>query len=192
MLNLQIHLRECFLHVLHVLDCHLYQLTPMPDDGSYGAYFGFGPKGCAQQSHRVQILQPLAFMPVSPSSRNVFHVTRIRQARLYSVRFQNVVRRNPINAGCFHRDRRDPTGLQPSGHRVQIFGERLENSYWTPVSIRRHGYKNLSCPNINAPGIGLQTRPVCQAHPLLLFPPAELSVATRRASLSLLFVVGHL
>ena len=56
MLNLQIHLRERFLHVLHVLDCHLYQLTPMPDDGSYGAYVRFGPEGGTQQSHRVQVL----------------------------------------------------------------------------------------------------------------------------------------
>jgi hypothetical protein len=95
MLNLQIHLRERFLHVLHVLDCHLYQLTPMPDDGSYGAYVRFGPEGGAQQSHRVQVLQPLAFMPVGSPSRNVFHVARIGQARLDSMRFQNVVQRNP-------------------------------------------------------------------------------------------------
>src|SRR6266568_4004156 len=95
MLNLQIHLRERLVHVLHVLDRHLYQLTPMPDDGSYGAYLRFGPKGGAQQSHRVQVLQPLAFMPVGPPSRNVFHVVRIGQARSDSMRFQNVVQRNP-------------------------------------------------------------------------------------------------
>jgi hypothetical protein len=88
MLNLQIHLRERF---LHVLDRHLYELTTMPDDGSYGAYFGFGPKCCAQQSLVVQVLHSLAFMPVGSPSRNVFHVARIGQARSDSICFQNVV-----------------------------------------------------------------------------------------------------
>jgi hypothetical protein len=82
---------ERFVHMLHVLDCHLYQIAALPHDGPYGAYFSFGPKGGAQQSHGTQILQPLAFMPVGPSSRNVFHVARIRQARFDSVPFQNVV-----------------------------------------------------------------------------------------------------
>jgi hypothetical protein len=56
-MNLQIHLGQGFVHRLHVLDRHLYQLSAMPLEGSDGADRSLGSKCGTQQSHR-QLLQP--------------------------------------------------------------------------------------------------------------------------------------
>jgi hypothetical protein len=61
---------------------------------------------------------------------------------------------NPTNACRFHRDGCHPTGLQPSSHGVQIFGERIEYSHGTLLTIRRHSCKNLTRSDINASGLG--------------------------------------
>ena len=53
MVNLQIHLGERFVHMLHVLASALHQLRTVADQNPYGADIGFWPEGPAQQSYRV-------------------------------------------------------------------------------------------------------------------------------------------
>src|SRR3982751_4503959 len=130
-------------------------------------------------------------MPIGSSPGNVFHVPCIGQTRSDSVGFQNVVERNPINAGRFHGYGCDSAGFQPLDHRVQIFSERIEYSHWAFVAVGRHGHKNLPRSNIDAASVRLQTRPVFPTHPLPLFPPAGLSHRFRLVSLSLLFILRH-
>src|SRR5215472_16531441 len=43
----------------------------------------------------MQILEPLAFVPITASSRYVLHVSCIHQTDLNGVRLQHVVQRNP-------------------------------------------------------------------------------------------------
>jgi hypothetical protein len=91
MVNLKIHLRQRFLDVLHVLARHLHQFAPMPGHCTYSTYVCIRPEGGPQQSHRMQVLQPLALMPVGSLSRHVFHMPRIGQTWPDPVRFQHVV-----------------------------------------------------------------------------------------------------
>src|SRR6266567_3521776 len=145
---------------------------------------------------RLSPLCPFRRRHTFHSLRPATHYRRFRIQRSSSERWRDLnppdqrAAQRKVNTGRFHRDGGDPTRLQPLGHGLQIFGERIKYPHGRLVTIRRHSYKNLPRPNINAGSIGLQTRPVCQAHSLLLFPPAELS---RRflASLSLLLVVRH-
>jgi len=59
-MQLQIHLVQCFLHVVDVGRGHLHEAFPMPQQRTHGANLLFGAIGGAQQSDRMQELQPLA------------------------------------------------------------------------------------------------------------------------------------
>jgi hypothetical protein len=60
MMELQVHLPERLLHVQDVLGCRLQQAATVPPQGANGADRIGWPEACPQQSHRVQILDPLA------------------------------------------------------------------------------------------------------------------------------------
>ena len=59
-MQLQIHLVQRLLHVVHVCRRHLHQALPMPQQRSHRADFLRRPIGGPQQTHRMQELQPLA------------------------------------------------------------------------------------------------------------------------------------
>jgi hypothetical protein len=77
MVDLQVHLRQHLVHVLHVLTGGHDQLTAVPQHGPNSANVLLGSKRSAQESDRVQKLQPWALVPVSAVSRYVLHVARI-------------------------------------------------------------------------------------------------------------------
>jgi len=79
---------------------------------------------------------------------------RIDQHDFNSVGFQNFVHGNPIHAGRFERDYRDPACQQPSGHLIQILRIATEfpNCRCRPIS--RYGHKVATTTDINAGGIG--------------------------------------
>ena len=87
MVNLQIHLGQRLVHVLHVLPGHADQLAPMAQQRAHLTEVGLGPKGGAEEPHGMEILEPLAFVPVGSSTRHVLHVPGIHQARRYSGTF---------------------------------------------------------------------------------------------------------
>jgi hypothetical protein len=76
-LDLQIHPCQRFVHVLHMFAGHLHQFSSVADDRPQCAYLCFRSKGGAQQTDRVQKLDPLAFMPVHASARHDLHMPRI-------------------------------------------------------------------------------------------------------------------
>jgi len=106
-MQLQIHLVQRFLHVVDVGRGHLHQAFPMPQQRTHGANLLFGTIGGAQQSDRMQELQPLAVRYVSPSARHILYVPRIHQTDLELAVLQNLEQRNPVDPGRFHRDRGD-------------------------------------------------------------------------------------
>ena len=78
-MDLHIHLRQRFVHVLDMLARHLYQFGAVPHHRPYRAHIALRPKCRAQQPHRMQKLQPLAFVPVRAPPRHVFHAAGVHQ-----------------------------------------------------------------------------------------------------------------
>jgi hypothetical protein len=56
-MNLHIHLRQRFLHMLDMLVGHLHQIVAVPRQRPHCADIAVGSKGRSQQSHRMQKLQ---------------------------------------------------------------------------------------------------------------------------------------
>jgi hypothetical protein len=161
-MDLQIHLGERLMHVLHVLCRHLDQLLAVAHDGTYGTDLIFGPEGSTQQSHRVQELNPLAFMPVGAAAGNILHVPGIDDARPETSLVEDFVQWNPVNAGRFHRCGSDAAALQPIGEAVKIFGESAEAAHWLVIRIVVHRHENLSGADIDSGRAGLLNGAVAQ------------------------------
>jgi hypothetical protein len=77
MVDLQVHLRQRLVHVLHVLTGGHDQLAAVPQHGPNGANVLLGSKQSARLSDRLQELQPLALVPIGAAPRYVLHVARI-------------------------------------------------------------------------------------------------------------------
>src|SRR5215472_12295642 len=128
---------------------HLHQLSPVADYRPQGAHLRLRSKGRSQQTHRVQKLDPLTFMPVGASARYVLHMSCIHHTSSDSMGLQDLVNRNPVDAGTLHSHRGDATSCQPVGQCVQIGSKGLEDSYRLLVSVRWHSYVHLTGSNIN-------------------------------------------
>jgi hypothetical protein len=134
----------------------------MAQDGTHRTDPIFGPERGAQQSHRVQELNPLALVPVGAAARNVLHVPGVDDAGPETSPVEDLVQRNPVNAGGFHGCGGDATALQPIRQPVEIFGERAEAAHRLIIGILRHRHENLARANIDACRTGLLDGPVTQ------------------------------
>ena len=103
-----------------------------------------------QQSHRMQVLNPLALMKVRAFARHILHVSWIHQTRLNAVFFQHVVDGNPVDSCRFHRHGGDAAALQPFRHFAQVAGESIVPADAMIVPVRRHGDKDLPRSDVDA------------------------------------------
>jgi len=72
-----------------------------------------GPKGSPQQPIGLQLLDPLAVQHIRLAPAHILQMPRLDQEDLQPALFQDLLQRDPVHPGRFHRHRRDPTGLQP-------------------------------------------------------------------------------
>jgi hypothetical protein len=77
--DLEIHLIERLVHVLHVPDTLAHKAVPVPPQAADRSHIRGRAERRAQQPHRVQVLQPLAVLHVGFPSRHVFDVSRVDQ-----------------------------------------------------------------------------------------------------------------
>src|ERR1035441_6527752 len=85
-----------------MLGCHLNEtLSVTPKGAQYANLVGW-PKTRLQQSYRMQILDPLTVRNVALAPGNVLHVVCVNQEDFETVRFQDLIKRNPINASRLH------------------------------------------------------------------------------------------
>ena len=81
-MQLQIHLVQRLLHVVHVRGGHLHKAFPVPQQRADSAYLLLRPIRRAQQTHRMQELQPLTIGHIGPPPWHVLHMPRIHQTYL--------------------------------------------------------------------------------------------------------------
>ncbi len=66
-----------------------------------------GPEGGAEEPHGIQILKPLAVLDIALPARGVLDVAGVHQAHLKAARLEDLVERDPVDAGRLHRHRGD-------------------------------------------------------------------------------------
>ena len=155
-MDLEVHLGEGFLEVLHVTASVTDEIGPMAQEGAHGTnLFGRAEAG-AQQADRVEVLDPLAVADVGLAAGEVLAMTRIDQTDLQAGRFEDLKQRNPIDAGGFHGDRLHPTLFQPVAQGVQVVGEGAEGADRAGIGIAGHGCLNLGGSDVDAGGVGAE------------------------------------
>jgi hypothetical protein len=82
-------------------------------------------------------------------------VPRVHQVHLKAARVQDLVQRNPIDAGGLHGDGRDPTVLEPVGEAMEIGGEAVKSSHRCGVAIGPHGDVVRAVAHVDARGVGM-------------------------------------
>ena len=113
----------------------------------------FGAKRRPQQTHRMQVLKPLAIQHVGFSAGNMMHMLSIHQVNFDSACLQNLEQRYPIHTGGFHSYRIDAASLQPVGQLVQILCKRGKRSHRVAIAISGNADKDFRRSQVNTPSI---------------------------------------
>ncbi len=138
--QLQVHFDERLLHALRVNAGLLDERLPMaqiasePDDGIAW------PETAAQQPDNLQFAEPFAVRHVTLASRHVLDVMSIHELHVETAGLQHLEQRNPVNAGGFHGDSRDPTARQPVRQADEIVRKGPERLHRVRVAVRRNGH----------------------------------------------------
>jgi len=148
--QLQIHLHQRLLHVLHVRRRVLDQPLAMPQVGTERDDLGSEPEAGAEQPVRVELLNPLRVVDVRLAARDVFRVARVDDHDLEPSRFEDLEQRDPVDPGRLHRDRRYSETDEPVGQRGQICGEAPERAHGLGIKLRRHGNDVKRRPDVDA------------------------------------------
>ena len=73
------------------------------------------PKAAPEQADAVQLAQPLAIRHITLPAGDILEVPRVHEQDLEAARFEDLVDRDPIDAGRFHRHARHATRGEPVG-----------------------------------------------------------------------------
>src|SRR5664279_2828598 len=154
--QLDIHLRQRFLHVLDTHRRCRHQILSLPQiTAQHTNLFGW-PECLVQKPKGVQLLQPLAFLHIRFASRQSLGVLRMRHVHFQPVTFQHVIQCRPVHAGGLHDDRLDSAVLQPACHPMEVGGEAAETSYRFCVAVCGHGYVMFCTSHIDPRCIHIQ------------------------------------
>jgi len=78
----------------------------------------FRPERPPEQTHRMQVLQPLTVGNVRLAPRHILYVVCVDQKDLKSPRLQDLKEGDPVHSCRFHRHRLNVAGFQPVGSGV--------------------------------------------------------------------------
>jgi hypothetical protein len=146
-----------FLHVLDVSGAVAQEHIALTGDGAEAADLFGRAEGGSKQSVAVELLEPLAIEDIGLFARDVLHMAGINEADLDAGMLEDVIQRNPVDAGGFHGHTTDVTRTEPVGKLVQIPGERREGPDRFAVAIRRDGDVDFGRADINAGNIGVDS-----------------------------------
>jgi hypothetical protein len=116
---------------------------------------GRRPKAAAHEPDAVQIAQPLGIRDVALAPRQIANVPRVHELHDQPACLEDLVNRNPEDAGRFERHRRDATGHQPIGEPLEIRGEGAKRLHGMVVAIGRHHDDVRRAAAVNPCGVGI-------------------------------------
>src|SRR5215831_5549160 len=121
--QLQVHLLQGFLHVLHVLAGMADQRGPLPQVGPQLAGLLVGPKGRSQQADAMQPIDPLAVAAVRLGTpAQLAGVAGIDQEHLEALRLEQLIQSDPVDARRFQGDGVDLMLMQEGRNSLQAIG----------------------------------------------------------------------
>ena len=151
--ELEVHLEEGLLHALHVGSGALHQGLAVPQIGPQGRDRGGRSEAASEQPNAVQLLQPLAVHDIGLAAGDVLHMTRVDEHHVEAAGFEDLVERNPVDPGGFHRHSSDAAGGKPVGEAMEIRREGRERAHRSRLTIGRDGDIMLLGSAIDAGGI---------------------------------------
>ncbi len=154
--ELEIHLRERFLQVLHMAAGITGEVGPMAQEGTHGTNLFGRPEARAQQADRMQVLNPLAVADVGLAAGEIFTMPRVDQTDFQSGGFKDLKDGNPIDAGGLHGNGLDATGFEPVAQRVQIVGEGGEGPDRVWSGVPRDGDLDFGGAEVDAGGVRME------------------------------------
>jgi len=153
--QLHVHLRERLLHTLNAPRRIADMLFALPPVGPHHQDLFGRAKRVLQQPIDVHFQQPLAFLNIRFSSRQVLRVGRIHQEHPYAPFRQNVVQGNPIHSRRLHGDGIHSPLHQPIGHVLQVLRETSKATHRLAIQSRRDGDPMFVIAHIYTGGFGV-------------------------------------
>ena len=153
----EVHLDQGLLHPLDIGPGRLDKHVAVAHEGAQGEDGPGGAKAPAQEAHRVELAEPLTVLDVTFAARDILDVARIDQQDLKAASLEDVVDRDPVDAGGFHGDAGHATGHEPIGEAVEVRGEGPEGPHRRGVPVGWDGDVVLGGAAVEAGDIDLNT-----------------------------------
>ena len=135
-MQLQVHLHQRLLHVLDMGRCIFDQTFPLSQIGAEGGDLCLWAETAPQETIGMQLPQPSGIADISLPPRHVFGVAGVHDDHIEPVPIENLVGRNPIDPGGFHRHAGDATGFEPVCQVMQILSEGAKRTHRCVTGIR--------------------------------------------------------
>ena len=155
--ELQIHLDERLLHPADVVSGGVDEDVAVAHEGAQGENRPGRAEAAAQEPDTVQLTQPLTVLDIALAAGDVFDVAGVDEQDREPTRLEDVVDRDPIDAGGFHGDTGDATGDEPVGQPLEVGGKGWERLHRGRVPIGRDGHEMFGRATVDAGDIDLQT-----------------------------------
>ena len=126
--ELDVHLRQGFVDVLHASAAVSDQLGALAHVGTQPANRVRGTKRASQQTVAHQLPDPLAVEHVALAATDLFGRPRVHQVHREPRPVQHLEHRNPVHPRGLHRHRIDRARVQPLRHRLQLVSEAGEGA----------------------------------------------------------------
>jgi hypothetical protein len=171
--ELEVHLRQRFLHPLDAGADGVDMVAALAPVGAGHANLRGGMERVAEEPVGVQFQQPLALLHVALAPRQIFRVPGVDQIDLEAARRQDLVDRNPIDAGRLQGDGGNPALLKPLGEAVQVGRKAVKPAYGIGIPIGPNGDVMGAVADVDARGVGMD-----HVEPRIVGPQAASQLAS--------------
>ena len=158
MVKLEIHLRHGLLHMLDLGSCGVEKPFPLAQISAKFRNLALRSKARAQQTVRVEALQPLGVAYVRLAAGDVLGVAGIDEKDLETAFVEQLEYWNPVDACRFHYDRPDAAFRKPIGQPMEVASERAKTLNRIGRAIRVHRRHVHGGANIDSRGIRMDHR----------------------------------
>ena len=143
--ELHVHLRQRFLHVLHAAAAVAGRTRALAYVGAQLADAVRWPERALEQSVTHQLADPLAVQNVALATAHLLRRPCIDQMHLQTRPVENLEHRDPVHTSRLQCDQLHAAGQQPRRHRLQIIREAAKRLYRTLRHrlVHRHVVRGL-------------------------------------------------